>query len=62
MALGHTLERPVDLGIRHRPTGSDLTRPPARQGPTGDRHVDKLGRPADHPCPATTATTIKINN
>src|SRR5690606_18693196 len=24
---------------------------PARQGPPGAEHVEKLGRPADHPCP-----------
>src|SRR5690606_1400825 len=33
------------------PTAADLPLSTARQGPTGTEHVEKLGRPADHPCP-----------
>src|SRR5690606_20422339 len=33
------------------PTASDLPLSTAPEGPTGTEHVERLGRPADHPCP-----------
>ncbi len=51
LALGRRLAAVV----RHppHPSRQPLTcrHPPPERGPTGTQHVEKLGRPADHPCP-----------